>query len=262
MREETMTGTGARETYEAFAPSFDEFNVRYQFRSWTAKLLGRAEGAGLSGRRLLDVGCGTGLSFVVPLERGFEVTGCDISPAMLARARERAGKEVELVETDMRELPVLGEFDLIWSLNDAMNYLMDEEELVAALRGMRRNLAPGGIVLFDLNTLATYRGFWAQRLVVDGAEGRRYVWNGLAEEVQPGGVFESSFEGVGEEVEAHRHRQRHFSVVQVLAAIGAAGLRTVALLGEHEGELRHGVDEDFHTKAIYVCRAGSAGQAG
>ncbi len=155
----------------------------------------------------------------------------------------------------MRELPTLGEFDLVWSLNDAMNYLMDEDELVAALAGMRRNLAPDGVVLFDLNTLTQYRGFWSERLVVEGEDGRRFVWNGLAEDVRKGGVFESSYGGSGEGVEPHRHRQRHFPVVQVLAAIGAARLRTVAVLGEHEGELSRGVDEDFHTKAIYICQA-------
>lgn len=245
----------ARATYEAFAPSFDEFNARYRFRTWTTRLLECADAAGLAGWRLLDVGCGTGLSFVVPLERGFEVTGCDISPAMLERARPRGEGRVDLVEADMRELPVLGEFDLIWSLNDAMNYLMDANELTAALCAIRRNLAPGGIVLFDLNTLAQYRGFWSRRLVVDGAEGRRYVWDGLAEDVRSGGVFESSFEGIGDGVEPHRHRQRHFPAAQVLSAIGAARLQTVTVLGEHRGELHHGVDEDHDTKAVYVCRA-------
>lgn len=244
-----------RATYDAFAASFDEFNTRYDSRGWTAKLLGVAEGAGLAGTRLLDVGCGTGLSFAVPLERGFEITGCDISPAMLARARAKADGRARLVEADMRELPVLGEFDLVWSLNDAMNYLMDEGDLVAALGAMRRNLAPGGLLLFDLNTLAAYRSFWSSRHVVDRGEGRTYVWEGLADDVRPGGIFESSFDGAGEGVHRHRHRQRHFPVVRALAAIGAARLRTVAVLGEHQAMLDPGVEEDFHTKAVYVARA-------
>jgi SAM-dependent methyltransferase len=248
----------ARQTYDAMAPSFDEFNRRYKHRSWTAKLLEQARDAGLEGRRLLDIGCGTGLSFVVPLERGFEVTGCDISPAMLERARGRADGRTRLLEADMRELPHLGEHDLIWSLNDAMNYLGNEDELEATLRGMRRNLAPGGVILFDLNTLAAYRGFWSRRLVVDGADGRRLVWNGLATEVRSGGVFESSYEDGGEGVEPHRHRQRHFPVPRVLAAIGAAGLRTIVVLGEHQGELDLGVDEDHHTKAIYLVGSPTA----
>ena len=45
----------------------------------------------LRGRRLLDVACGTGRSFLPMLERGYDVTACDISPAMAARAREKSG---------------------------------------------------------------------------------------------------------------------------------------------------------------------------
>ena len=51
---------------------------------------------GFAGKRLLDLACGTGNSFVPFMGRGFRVTGCDASPAMLARgapqgARRRAG---------------------------------------------------------------------------------------------------------------------------------------------------------------------------
>ncbi len=244
----------ARGTYEAFAASYDDFNHRYRFERWTGKLLACAEDAGLEGRRLLDVGCGTGLSFISQLEAGFEVTGCDISPAMLAQARAKVGERVRLVEADMRALPRLGEFDLIWAVNDAINYLMGPADLEAALGGMRRNLAPAGVVVFDVNTLATYRRFFAEEVVVERA-GRRLVWRGSASAVQaPGSTFEADFGGEG--VLEHRHRQRHLPETEVLAAIKAADLRCVRLLGELDGELEPRLDEDLHTKAVYVCRRG------
>lgn len=76
-------------------------------------------------------------------------------------------------------------------------------------------------------------------------------------EVRSGGTFESSFEGVGEAVVPHRHRQRHFPSAAVLAAIGAARLKAVAVFGEHRGELHPEVDENHDTKVVYVCRARS-----
>ena len=45
---------------------------------------------GASGTRLLDLACGTGKSFEPFVRRGFEVTGCDASPRMLAEAALRA----------------------------------------------------------------------------------------------------------------------------------------------------------------------------
>jgi SAM-dependent methyltransferase len=246
----------ARETYDAFAASYDDFNHRYQYERWTGKLLERAEATGLEGHRLLDVGCGTGLSFVAPLAQGWAVTGCDISPRMIEWARARGGERAALHVADMRALPRLGEFDLVWAVNDAVNYLLEVSELQAALAGMRRNLAPGGVVLFDLNTLAAYRSFFAEEVVVERG-GRRFVWRGLgsADDASPGSIFEASFDGEGVGVEAHTHRQRHFPEAEVLTAAKAAGLKSVEVAGERAGELEQGIEEDVHTKAVYVCVA-------
>ena len=43
---------------------------------------------------------------------------------------------MRLVEADMRELPSLGEFDLITCFDDSLNHLPDEDGLAAALRSM------------------------------------------------------------------------------------------------------------------------------
>jgi len=58
---------GAQETYDAFAASYDDFNYRYMYEQWTGRLLGKAEEVGFAGKRLLDVGSGTGLSFIALL---------------------------------------------------------------------------------------------------------------------------------------------------------------------------------------------------
>jgi SAM-dependent methyltransferase len=255
MQEQWAAGDLAKETYEAYAPVYDEFNRGYMYERWTSRLLSRAEEAGIGGKRLLDVACGTGLSFISLLEAGWEVTGCDISPEMLARARARAGDRAELVEADMRELPELGEFDLIWAVNDPFNYLLELGELEATLRGMARNLAPTGIALFDLNTLVTYRTFFSKKIVVE-AEGQRLVWRGQLspEEVTPGTFAEARFDVPGQPGRTHVHRQRHFSEEQVRGAIESAGMECAALYGEYEGELSLGLDENHHTKGVYLCR--------
>jgi SAM-dependent methyltransferase len=255
MQEQWVAGDSAKQTYDAYAPVYDEFNRGYMYERWTGRLLSRAEEAGVGGKRLLDVACGTGLSFIRLLEAGWEVTGSDISPEMLERARERAGGRAELVEADMRELPSLGEFDLIWAVGDPFNYLLEVEELEATLRGMGRNLAPDGIALFDLNTLLTYRTFFSEEIVVED-EGKQLIWHGKlsSEEVRPGTFAEAHFEVPEQPGQTHVHRQRHFSEEQVRSAIDRAGLECVALHGELGGELSPGLDENHHTKAVYLCR--------
>jgi ubiquinone/menaquinone biosynthesis C-methylase UbiE len=255
MQKQWRAGDSVRETYDAYAPVYDEFNCNYMYERWTARLLAKAEEVGIGGKRLLDVACGTGLSFIPMLERGWTVTGCDISPVMLDRARGKVGDRADLLEADMRDLPDLGKFDLIWALSDPLNYLLSTEELEATLEGMRRNLSPSGIALFDINTLVTYRTFFSSELVVED-EGRHLVWKGQQspEEVSAGMLAEAHFE-VPENAElAHVHRQRHFSEEEVLDAMGNVGLNCVALFGELDGALTPGLDEDRHTKAVYLCR--------
>lgn len=255
-----QVGTEAQRAYDRFAASYDDFNCGYMYEQWTGRLLALAEEAGgLAGDRLLDLACGTGLSFITMLERGWSVTGCDISPAMIERARVRAKGRAELLVVDMRSLPRLGEFDLIWSINDSVNYLLEEADLRAALAGMRRNLAQGGTVLFDVNTLTTYRTFFATDHVVEHG-GRRMIWSGLAsaDAITPDSIFEARFSGVGDGVQSHMHRQRHYGEGKMLAALAEAGLSCVRVAGELDGALSTDLDEDRHTKAVYVCRAADA----
>ena len=175
---------------------------------------------------------------------------------MLERARAKVGESARLLTADMRELPDLGQFDLIWAVNDAVNYLLSVEELEAALTGMRRNLAPAGIALFDVQHAgAPTAAFFSREVVVEG-NGRHLVWQGQMspEEVSPGSISEARFRAEGEERLVHVHRQRHFAEHEMLAAVDAAGLRCIEVVGELDGDLHPGLDEETHTKAVYLCR--------
>jgi SAM-dependent methyltransferase len=259
----TSTGSGgewAERTYEAMAPVYDDFTAHHDYEGWLADLLVALGRHGLPGKRLLDVGCGTGKSFMPMLPRGWEVTACDISSAMLELAREKAGKAIRLEVADMLDLPRFGEFDLVWALDDAINYLLSPEELERALTGMRANLGPDGLLLFDVNELLAYRTFFAETVVVE-RDARRLVWTGLAApDVAPGSICESRLEvmpdgsGAGE-APAMTHRQRHFTEAEVLAALAGAGLECLDVYGIYtDGILKQPLDVSTHTKAIYIAR--------
>jgi ubiquinone/menaquinone biosynthesis C-methylase UbiE len=258
----------AQTAYEAIAPVYDDFTAHHNYELWLGNLLPELERHGLQGNRLLDVACGTGKSFLPMLERGWEVTGCDISASMIELARAKAGDRVKLSVADMCQLPVFGAFDLVWCLDDAVNYLLEEAEFVQALAGMRRNLAPGGLLMFDANVLRSYRTFFAEEMVVE-KNGRRLVWRGHASaDVPPGEISEASFEV--ESLEGDRdpgippqfHRQRHFPVTQIQQALGRAGLECLDVFGHgHDAVLKQPVDELEHAKAVYIARDAKGGEA-
>lgn len=258
-------GNWAELTFEAMAPVYDDFTAHYEYDFWTDQLLSILEIDGLQGQRLLDVACGTGKSFLPMLRRGWKAVGCDISQSMLDLARKKTAEGVRLELADMRALPAFGEFDLVWALDDAINYLLSTDDLEAALRGMRLNLAPSGLLLFDVNELLVYRTYYAGSFEVERG-GRRLVWEGTAADgVESGPLYEFlCFETrPGSEdrdgLERHNtsvHRQRHFTQAEVLGAIDRAGLECLSIYGQStDGVPRQPLDDSVHTKAIYVARA-------
>jgi SAM-dependent methyltransferase len=252
----------ALEAYDGLAPHYDDFTAGYAYERWLDGLEALALEHGLRGTRLLDVACGTGKSFLPMVERGYEVTACDLSPGMVARASEKAPPgRAEVLVADMRDLPVLGEFDLLTCLDDAVNYLTSASELRAALRGFCRNLRPGGLTLFDANTLATYRTSFARDSALE-SDGAFFCWRGEASpEAGPGTlasawieVFAADEHGLWRRSRT-RHLQRHHPRAEVEAALAAAGLELLAACGQATGaRIVSDPDEERHSKTVYVAR--------
>jgi SAM-dependent methyltransferase len=247
--------------YESIAPFYDDFTSHHDYELWLGNLLPELRRHGLEGNRLLDVACGTGKSFIPMLERGWEVTGCDISTAMVELAAAKVGDAAKLSVADMRDLPRFGEFDLVWCLDDAINYLLSGEELEQALTGLARNLGPKGLLMFDVNALTSYRTFFAEEVEME-KRGRRLVWKGRSNpDAEPGSISEASFEVLplegedGPRIAPEMHRQRHFPEAEVLAKLEAAGLECLEVFGHgHDAVLKQPFEDDFHAKAVYIAR--------
>jgi SAM-dependent methyltransferase len=130
----------------------------YSARGDVAFYLEEAARAGASSA-VLEVGCGTG-RLTLPLARaGHEVTGIDLSPAMLARARAKLAEEpadvrarVTLLEMDARrmELPGSPAFDLVVVPFRVMQHLIAIEDQLDVLTRVRECLRPGGRLVFDV----------------------------------------------------------------------------------------------------------------
>lgn len=139
-----------KELFDAYAPRFDadlEGRLGYRTPALLAGLLAQAGIAPDGSRRVLDLGCGTGLSGVALKPFARRMTGLDLSPRMLAEARGR-GLYDALEEADLLDwLPrQAARFDLV-AAADVLNYLGD---LGPALRGIAGALAPGGVAAFSV----------------------------------------------------------------------------------------------------------------
>jgi SAM-dependent methyltransferase len=261
------TAVSTLREYEAFAPYYDAFTAASNYEKWTGYVLELAERLGLRGKTLLDVACGTGKSFVPFLERGFEVTGCDLSDAMLAEAARKA-PEATLIQADARELWRIGRFDLVTCFDDSLNYMLEEGDLARALASIALNLGSTGIALFDLNTLVAYRTTFA-RDSVTVRDGTVFAWRGeSSNDAAPGcradariDIFTPRDNGLYERVRVH-HAQRHFPPERVTALCAGAGLDCLGVHGvQDDGRLEPELDETRHLKVLYATRRSKGGDS-
>ena len=80
-------------------------------------------------KTILDMGCGTGGHALLLAERGYGVTGIDMSESMLSIAKEKARKaniSVDLFEGDIREFNTAKKFDAIISMFAVMGYPLEK----------------------------------------------------------------------------------------------------------------------------------------
>jgi SAM-dependent methyltransferase len=178
---------------------------------------------GTSVRRVLVAACGTGSAAVELARRGLDVTGFDLSPAMvaIAAAKLRAGR---LLVGDLAAVPLVGGWaDLVLALNASLNYLLEPAEVVAALSHLGRVAAPGGTVVIEP---------LSRRFVHDGWEPGRHVdRDGLrldaTYELQGDLVVERLRWTLGGVEESETYRQRLYADAELEALVAAAGLRLV-----------------------------------
>lgn len=141
--------------YDAFARKYAAENENGLFNAWLERPEMLRLAGDVTGRRVLDAGCGAGPLTAALRERGAEVSGFDFSPAMVELARERLGSEVDLRVADLAEPLPYGDAaydDVVASL--VLHYL---EDWSAPLAELRRVLRPGGRLLVSVNHPTAYR---------------------------------------------------------------------------------------------------------
>lgn len=95
-------------------------------------------------RTILDLGCGGGKN-VFNLKRDYEVTGLDLSPAMLDLARS-LNQGCVFIQGDMRRFSLGRTFDAVF-IDDAVAYMTNREDLAAVFEAAWLHLNPGGVMI-------------------------------------------------------------------------------------------------------------------
>lgn len=144
--------------YATLASVYDTLGMSALAENAAPALLDFAQRNEWMGRRILDLGCGTGVALTWLAKRGYIITGLDISPAMLNVAQERVEAaslnqvSAQLRQQDIRQIDVQGEYDLVLAFN-VLNELDNLRDLEAVLTGAQRVLNQKRMLIFNVETL-------------------------------------------------------------------------------------------------------------
>ena len=140
--------------YDGFAEAYSAQNDSGFFNAHYARPEMLRLAGDVSGRRVLDAGCGSGPLSAALLDRGAVVTGFDVSAAMVELARQRLGEGADLQVADLTALLPFAdaEFDDVVS-SLVLHYL---EDWAVPLAELRRVLKPGGRLIVSVNHPAAY----------------------------------------------------------------------------------------------------------
>ena len=167
------------EAYTDFAQVYDIFMDNAPYDRWADFLAERLKRDGIRDGLVLDLGCGTGTVTRLLAEKGYDMIGVDSSEAMLNIALEKEAENrqnILYLEQDMREFELYGTVRAVVCICDSLNYLLEEADLEKTFRLVNNYLDPGGLFVFDFNTVYKYETVIGDATIAENREDCSFIW--------------------------------------------------------------------------------------
>ena len=184
------------DSYTGFAEVYDELMDNVPYEEWAAFVVSVLKEYGVGGvvpedtgelaknlaterNTVLDLGCGTGTLTELLARAGFDMIGVDNSEEMLEIAiqkRERSGSDILYLLQDMRECELYGTVGAVCSVCDSLNYILEDEDMVKVFSLVNNYLYPGGIFVFDFNTVYKYEQVIGDATIAENREDCSFIW--------------------------------------------------------------------------------------
>lgn len=186
---------------------------------------------------VLDLGCGTGTLTELLCQKGYDMIGVDNSPQMLEIAMEKRGESgsgILYLLQDMRELELYSTVGTVISVCDSLNYLLEEEDLLQVFRLVDNYLYPGGLFIFDFNTVYKYSQVIGDAVIAENREDCSFIWENYYHEEEEINEYDLTV-FVQEEGDRFRrftenHFQRGYTPETMRRLVKQAGMRLIRLL--------------------------------
>ncbi|MDD6491206.1 MAG: methyltransferase domain-containing protein [Firmicutes bacterium] len=187
---------------------------------------------------VLDLGCGTGTLTELLSQKGYDMIGVDNSQEMLniaLRKREETGSEILYLCQDMRELDLYSTIGTVISVCDSVNYLLDNEDVEDTFGLVNNYLYPGGLFIFDFNTLYKYETVIGDTTIAENREDCSFIWENYFHEEEAVNEYDLTIFAREKESPLFRrftetHFQRGYTLAEMTGFVEKAGMEVVLTL--------------------------------
>jgi len=221
------------DAYSDFAAVYDVFMDETPYEKWAEFIENTLTEYGVPKGLLLDLGCGTGVLTRMLSNRGYDMIGVDNSWEMLSIARESNEDDSDLdilyLLQDMREFELYGTVAAVVSICDSINYLLEDEDIISCFKLVDNYLDPGGIFLFDFNTVHKYRDVIGDTTIAENREDCSFIWENYYDEENHVNEYDLTIFNLDKDSGkfdrfSETHYQRGYSLEEMIGYIEAAGL--------------------------------------
>ena len=229
--------------YESLASSYDALTTDVQYAKRADFLEKLFRKSRIPVHTVLDLACGTGSMTCELTRRGYELIGVDASADMLAAAMDKAaeveGERPIFLQQTMQKLDLYGTVDAAICCLDSFNYLTRPEDLKKTLQRLHLFIAPGGQLIFDINTPCKLRSLDGQ-VFLDETEDVYCVWRAsFSERTQICTYWMDIFQRLEDdswERSFEEHKERLYEPEQLCQWLREAGFGQIRQYGD--GKLR------------------------
>lgn len=164
-------------SYKKFADFYDTLteNVDYKVRSGYISNFFCQYGNG--GNKVLDLACGTGSFSKELVDRGYSVLGIDMSTDMLTVADNKCAGNANFIQCDMTDFQLNEKFDYCVCMLDSINHLKSINDVKKCFESVYDCLNPGGLFIFDVNTVYKHKNILADNTFVFDYENFFLSWD-------------------------------------------------------------------------------------
>lgn len=245
--------------YEKYAEIYDATGQDEFGKRMLKDLQKLLKEAGLHPRTALDLACGTGTVAILLAQEGIEVWGVDAAEKMLSVARRKSQRldlPVTWVQQDMRCLDLPQTFDVVTCFYDALNYVLSVDDLRSVFSRVFRHMNPGGLFVFDANTVSALRDVWGNNSFADDEGDIAYIWGNRYDPVTGFATLTATFfvrrpelgDGIYEKF-TEIHTERAYPIDDLCSMLEEAGFRSVRHYAH--GKCRPATEED--KRAVFVA---------